>query len=158
MMTTCFSGKDYEFMRVALEQAQIATSHQDVPVGAVLVDNTTGEIVAVGHNTKELSGLVTGHAEINVIQEANKSRHQWRLSDCTLYVTLEPCPMCTGAILASRIPTVICAAKDPVAGAMGSVWSLHQNPTQQSQTKIVFGCMAEESRNALRSFFEDKRV
>ena len=156
-MSDIFTDKDHQYMQIAMEQAEMAASHQDVPVGAVLVDRATGEIVAVGHNTKEISGMVTGHAEINAIEEANQKRGSWRLSDCTLYVTLEPCPMCTGAILASRIPLVICAAKDPVAGAMGSVWALHQNQTQSTSTKIVFGCMEDESKNILRTFFEDRR-
>ena len=156
-MSDTFTDKDHQYMHIAMEQAQIAISHQDVPVGAVLVDHTTGEIVAVGRNNREMSGVVTGHAEINAIQEANEKRGSWRLSDCTLYVTLEPCPMCTGAILASRIPLVICAAKDPVAGAMGSVWALQQNPTQPTPTKIIFGCMENESKTMLRAFFEDRR-
>ena len=152
-----FSMQDVLYMQMALSQAQIAAQHQDVPVGAVIVNNTTGEVVAVGHNTKQKEGMVTGHAEINAIMSANHACGNWRLSDCTLYVTLEPCPMCAGAILAARIPRVVCGAKDSVAGAMGSVWSLHSHPLQNQPTQVEFGCMAEEAGEILKAFFAEKR-
>ena len=152
-----FTPQDVEYMRLALEQAREAVSHGDVPVGAVLVCDTTGETVAVGCNTRELQGSATGHAEVNAIQAACEKLGRWRLSDCTLYVTLEPCPMCTGAILSARIPRVVCGAKDAVAGAMGSVWSLHTHPATPQTTRISYGCLDSESRTLLQDFFQSKR-
>lgn len=152
-----FDEKDLAFMSLALDEAMQAKNHHDVPVGAVIVNHVTGEVIATGHNTKEKDGIVTGHAEINAIQAANIARKDWRLTDCTLYVTLEPCPMCTGAILASRIQRVVCGAKDAVAGAMGSVWALHAHPIQSVHTSIEFGCLADEAQKLLRDFFAEKR-
>ena len=156
-MDILFSEKDRDFMQMALAQAAIAEKHGDVPVGAVILDNRTGEVISVGHNTREVHSTALGHAEINVIREACEKLNSWRLSDCTLYVTLEPCPMCAGAILAARIPHVVCGAKDPIAGAMGSIWALHQHPVSHTHTKITYGCMETESKNLLRDFFKNKR-
>ncbi len=152
-----FSENEKKIMRTALGQAQIAASHEDVPVGAVIIHNPTGEIIAVGHNTREVQGDALGHAEVNAIRKACQTTGNWRLADCSLYVTLEPCPMCAGAILSARIPQVICGAKDPVAGAMGSVWALHEHPLNAQNTQIVFGCLEEESKELLKGFFQDKR-
>ena len=150
-------NKDVEYMQMALDYAKKAAANDDVPVGAVIVCDDTGEVVAVGYNTKEKDGLVTGHAEINAIQSANATRKNWRLSNCTMYVTLEPCPMCAGAIMAARIPRVVCGTKDAVAGAMGSVWALHEHPTRESLITVEFGCMEEASQTLLRDFFGKKR-
>ena len=157
-MGSCdFPETEKKYMRTALDQAKIAMSHEDVPVGAVIIHNPTGKVIAVGHNTREAQDDALGHAEVNAIRQACQTVGNWRLSDCTLYVTLEPCPMCAGAILSSRIPRVICGAKDPVAGAMGSIWALHEHPVNAQRTKIVFGCLEEESKELLRSFFQAKR-
>ncbi len=156
-MSAVFSKEDISLMTLALEEAEKATLHQDVPVGAVVFHEPTGKILAIGHNTKEVNTTAIGHAEINVIREACSKLESWRLSECTLYVTLEPCPMCTGAILASRIPRVVCGAKDPVAGAMGSVWALHEHPTATQHTQIEYGCMENESKAILQKFFREKR-
>jgi tRNA(Arg) A34 adenosine deaminase TadA len=99
-----------------------------------------------------------GHAEINVIAEASSRLRGWRLSDCTLYVTLEPCSMCAGAILHARIPRVVFAAADPVAGAMGSVWALHKHPIENTHTKTECGCLEEECRDMLQCFFQNRRI
>ena len=152
-----FSEADYAMMTAALKEAQKAMLHDDVPVGAVIVHNQTGEIIAASHNTREKEGSALGHAEISAIDQACRALKTWRLSECTLYVTLEPCPMCAGAILASRIPRVVYGAKDAVAGAMGSVWALHAHPTKQNHTKIESGCLAEESTRMLQQFFRQKR-
>ncbi len=152
-----FSQQDMELMAKALSEAQAAPAHQDVPVGAVLIDNRTGSILAACHNTREKEGSALGHAEVSAIQAACEILGTWRLSDCTLYVTLEPCPMCAGAIMAARIPRVVCGAKDAVAGAMGSVWSLHTHPIEQVHTKIEFGCMETEATDLLRQFFAARR-
>ena len=145
-------------MNMALEQAKSALAHDDVPVGAVLVRNDTGEIVGVGRNTRELEHSALGHAEINAIREACIATENKFLSECTLYVTLEPCPMCAGAILSARIPRIVCGAKDAVAGAMGSVWALHSHPVDAKHTEIFFGCCENESKELLRAFFKNKRT
>ena len=148
---------DESYMKLAIQQAQNAVLHQDVPVGAVLVNHANGDILALTHNTKERDKNVTGHAEINAISEASLKLGDWRLSDCTLYVTLEPCPMCAGAIMAARIPRVVCAAKDPVAGAMGSIWSLHSHPTRREVPSVEYGCCEKEAEEMLKDFFAQKR-
>ena len=149
--------RDLRMMRLALDEAQKAISHEDVPVGAVLVDDSTNEIITLSHNTREMCQTALGHAEMSAIKEACEKRHSWRLSNCTLYVTLEPCPMCAGAIIAARIPRVVFGAKDAVAGAMGSVWAIHRHPDQNSSVVVEEGLLEEESKTLLRDFFKSKR-
>ena len=156
-MSGGFTEFDERMMRIALLEAHRAAEDGDVPVGAVLIQNATGAILAKGHNTREAMGTALGHAEINAIAEGCTVLGGWRLEDCTLYVTLEPCPMCGGAILHARIPRVVCGAADPVAGAMGSVWALHRHPVESKHTKVEFGCLEEESKEILQSFFRDRR-
>ncbi|MBE6585842.1 MAG: nucleoside deaminase [Ruminococcaceae bacterium] len=144
-------------MSLALEEAEKALQHNDVPVGAVIYHNPTAQVISFGHNIREKEGLVTGHAEIEALQKACEVLGGWRLSDCTLYVTLEPCPMCAGAIIAARIPRVVYGAKDPVAGAMGSIWALHTRETAQDNIKVEYGCFEKESSQLLREFFKSKR-
>ena len=144
-------------MRVALDEANLAADKGDVPVGAVLVSNDTGEIVSRGHNTREYQQTALGHAEINAIADACAERGNWRLSDCTLYVTLEPCPMCAGAILHARIPRVVFGAKDSVAGAMGSVWAIHRHPVESRHTSVEYGCLDRECGEVLQEFFRQQR-
>ncbi len=148
---------DESYMLLAIDQAKEATQHADVPVGAVLVNHVSGDILALTHNTRERDKNVLGHAELNAIQKASEQTKDWRLSDCTLYVTLEPCPMCAGAIIAARIPRVVCAAKDPVAGAMGSVWALHSHPMKREAPEIEYGCCEKKATQLLKEFFEQKR-
>lgn len=152
-----FSDQDKEYMRVALREAALAAEAGDVPVGAVLISNDTGEILAKGRNTREVMGTALGHAEINAISEGCAALGGWRLEDCTLYVTLEPCPMCGGAILHARIPRVVFGAADPVAGAMGSVWALHRHPIENKHTKVEFGCLEEACKEILQDFFRGRR-
>ena len=150
-----YSDRDIEYMSVAIEEARHAAAQGDVPVGAVLVCD--GSIVAQTHNTKEACNNALGHAEINAINKACNRLGRWRLSDCTLYVTLEPCPMCTGAILSARIPRVVIGAKDAVAGAMGSVWALHKDPSPMGTCDISYACLEEECRQLLQAFFKERR-
>ena len=152
-----FSDKDKEYMKIALREAALAAEAGDVPVGAVLTQNATGEILAKGRNTREVMGTALGHAELNAISEGCSVLGGWRLEDCTLYVTLEPCPMCGGAILHARIPRVVCGAADPVAGAMGSVWALHRHPVESKHTKVELGCLEDECKEILQSFFRNRR-
>lgn len=156
-MSGGFSEFDERMMRIALLEAHRAAEDGDVPVGAVLIQNAIGAILAKGRNTREVMGTALGHAEINAISEGCSILGGWRLEDCTLYVTLEPCPMCGGAILHARISRVICGAADPVAGAMGSVWALHRHPVENKHTKVEFGCLEEECKEILQSFFRDRR-
>ena len=156
-MSHTFTKVDEAFMRMALEEARRAAEEGDVPVGAILVQSVTGEILARGRNTREVMQTALGHAEINVISAACAALGSWRLEDCTLYVTLEPCPMCAGAILHARIPRIVCGAMDPVAGAMGSIWAIHRHPIENKHVKLESGCLEEECRAILQDFFKNRR-
>lgn len=146
--------EDEKWMRMALAEAQKAADEGETPVGAVLVAG--GELIAAGHNAREAKHDVTSHAEMETIRAAASKKGDWRLSDMTLYVTLEPCPMCAGAILAARIPRVVYGAKDATAGAMGSVLNLPRYPLG-ARPEVVSGVLAEESRALLQSFFRSRR-
>lgn len=154
-----FSQADQACMRMALDEARLAAAAGDVPVGAVLVAPSDGtpRVIGTGHNTREASGTVIGHAEINALSAACEASGSWRLSGCTLYVTLEPCPMCAGAILASRVGRVVYGCADPAAGAMGSVWALHRHPHSAPGLRVEGGCLADESRALLSAFFRERR-
>ena len=157
-MSHTFTKADESFMAIALEEARRAGADGDVPVGAVLIRTSTGEILSRGRNTREVMRTALGHAEMNTISEACAALNSWRLEDCTLYVTLEPCPMCAGAILHARIPRIVCGAMDPVAGAMGSVWALHRHPVESKHTRLESGCLEEACGEILREFFKSRRV
>lgn len=146
--------EDEKWMRMALAEAQKAADEGETPVGAVLVAG--GELIAAGHNAREAKHDVTSHAEMETIRAAASRKGDWRLSDMTLYVTLEPCPMCAGAILAARIPRVVYGAKDATAGAMGSVLNLPRYPLG-ARPEVVSGVLADESRALLQSFFRSRR-
>lgn len=148
---------DEQFMSLAIAEATDAMHHHDVPVGAVLVDDMTGEVLARAHNQREVTHNALDHAEMRVIDEACRKRGDWRLRACTLYVTLEPCPMCAGSILHARIPRVVYGASDPVAGAMGSVWALHRYPVQNQHTTVDGGCCQDECKDILQDFFKRRR-
>lgn len=144
-------------MRAALEEADAAVQHGDVPVGAVLV-GAGGLVVARGHNRREIDADPTAHAEIVAIREAARLRGDWRLSDLTLVVTLEPCPMCAGAIVNARIPRVIWGAPDEKAGAMGSLFVIGQDPRLNHRLEVQRLVLAEASSERLRAFFASRRV
>ena len=143
-----------EYMKKALDEAQQAYTEGEIPVGAVIVKD--GEIIACAHNNRELTGDATGHAEILVIREACSKLGGWHLDDCTLYVTLEPCPMCMGAIINSRLGRVVFGAKDAKAGACGSVLDLRNYPLNH-KPNVESGFMKEECAAILTDFFVDKR-
>ena len=155
---TGFTEADEHYMTMALQFAQNALESGDVPVGAIIVRDKTGEIIATGHNTQERDRTSIGHAEINAVQAACEAMGDWRLSGCTLYVTLEPCPMCAGALLHSRISRIIYGASDPTVGAMGSVWSLHEHPSSGNRCPVKGGCLEEPCRHILQDFFAQKRA
>ena len=148
------AARDEAFMRLALKEAELAAAEGEPPIGAVVV--VGDEVVASARNTREYSNDITGHAELIAVREAAKKRADWRLSDATVYVTLEPCPMCAGALLASRVARVVYGAKDAVAGAMGSVLNLPRYPLGCSPT-VTTGVLEAECREILQSFFQDKR-
>ena len=147
-------AKDEQFMRAALAQAEIAAEKGEIPVGAVIVKN--GEILCATHNLCEELHDATAHAERLAISEAGHITGSWRLSDCTLYVTLEPCPMCTGAAINSRIGRIVYAAKDPRAGACESLVKLPAYPLESTPV-CEGGLLEEEALSMLRTFFLQKR-
>ena len=145
---------DQDYMLLALEQAQMAAEHGDVPVGAVIVRD--GKIIAAAHNRREQTGDATAHAEILAIQEACHVLQSWRLIGCTMYVTLEPCPMCAGACVNARLDRVVYGARDAKTGALGSLiqmFALDLNHTP----RITTGILEEQSIALLQDFFERKR-
>lgn len=142
------------FMRAALEEAEKAKNEKEVPVGAVIVYE--GKIVSTGRNRREALKNSVFHAEIEAIHRACKKLGRWRLSDCSLYVTLEPCPMCTGAIINSRISSLIYGASDPKAGSCGSVINLFDLPYNH-KPQVTSGVLKEECSEILSSFFKELR-
>jgi tRNA(adenine34) deaminase len=142
-------------MGLALEQARRAEAHGDVPIGAAILHD--GEPLAAAGNERELRGDPTAHAEILAIRAAAEALGGWRLPGTTLYVTLEPCPMCAGAIVLARIPTVVIGAPDPKAGAAGSVLDVLAEPALNHRPEVLHGVRAEESAELLRAFFADRR-
>ena len=147
-------SKDEFFMQKALEQATVAAENGEIPVGAVIVKN--GKILCATYNLCEELHDATAHAERLAISEAGRLTGSWRLSDCTLYVTLEPCPMCTGAAISARIGRIVYAAKDPRAGACESLVKLPAYPLE-STPACEGGLLEEEALNLLRTFFLKKR-
>lgn len=146
---------DVAFMRAALEEAEKALEKGEVPIGAVVVSN--GEIVARAHNLKEELKDPTAHAEILAIQEATRNLKKWRLNDCTLYVTLEPCPMCAGALVQSRVKRVVYGVHDLKAGAAGSVINILDEPRFNHQVNVSSGILEEECRDIMQRFFRSLR-
>ena len=142
-------------MELALVEARACAHTDDVPVGAVILDKA-GAVIATGRNTKERDEDPLGHAEVMAIRAAAEKLGNWRLSDCTLVVTLEPCVMCAGAILAARIPTVVYGAWDENAGAAGSVFDLLRDRRLNHQVEVISGVLAEECGQLLTEFFREK--
>jgi tRNA(adenine34) deaminase len=146
-----------EAMAKAIELARAAVSASgDVPVGAIVL-NGDGDVIATGANQRELSHNPVAHAEIIAIQKAASAINNWRLDNCTLVVTLEPCAMCAGAIAQARIPRVVFGAWDEKAGAVGSQWDLLRDPRQLHKPEVIAGVMANECAALLADFFQDKR-
>ncbi|MDR1478745.1 MAG: tRNA adenosine(34) deaminase TadA [Planctomycetaceae bacterium] len=143
------------FMLQAITEAQTAASEGEVPVGAVIVH--AGQIIASAHNQREQLKDPTAHAEIIAITQATNSFESWRLENCTIYVTLEPCPMCAGAILQSRINTLVYGADDPKSGAVKSLYTLLNDSRLNHQCSVVSGIMAERCGTILTDFFKKKR-
>jgi tRNA(adenine34) deaminase len=144
------------WMHSALEQAKIAFDEEEVPVGAVIVHD--GQIIAEAHNQREALNDPTAHAEMIAITQAAEALKSWRLLDCTLYVTLEPCPMCAGAIIQARIPTVIYGTTDPKAGACHTLYQVTDDPRLNHRATVIGGVMREDCRLILREFFAVQRA
>jgi len=150
-----FFPRDEYFMRLALREAERALEHDDVPIGAVIVH--AGEVVAAARNERELRGDPTAHAEVLALREASAHLGTWRLLDTALYVTLEPCAMCAGAIVLGRVPRVVYAADDPKAGAAGSVLDVLAEPRLNHRPTVARGLLADEASALLRAFFASRR-
>ena len=145
-----------EAMRAALDEARAASATSDVPVGAVLLD-ASGAILGRGRNEREAYADPTAHAEVVALREAARVRGEWRLDGCTLVVTLEPCTMCAGAIVLSRVERLVFGAFDEKAGAVGSLWDVVRDRRLNHRPEVVSGVLAEESTALLRGFFEGRR-
>ena len=146
---------DSKCMKEALKQAQKAFELDETPIGAVIT--LGGEIISKGHNRRNTEKNPLAHAEILAINEAAKQVGDWRLEDCTLYITLEPCPMCAGAIVQARIPRVVFGARSPKAGFAGSVMNILQLDTLNHQVDVVEGVMEEECSQILKEYFHNMR-
>jgi tRNA(adenine34) deaminase len=142
-------------MRLALREATRALDHDDVPIGALVVRD--GEVIGTGHNEREVRADPTAHAEMIALREAARAIGSWRVLDAVLYVTLEPCAMCAGAIVLARVPRVVFAATDPKAGAAGSVFDILAEPRLNHRPQVAGGLLAEESADLLRAFFAPRR-
>jgi tRNA(adenine34) deaminase len=147
--------KNGYFMRLALREAERARDHGDVPIGAVVV--SAGEVIAAGRNERELRQDPTAHAEILALREAARALGSWRVHDATLYVTLEPCAMCAGAIVLARVPRVLYGASDPKAGAAGSVLDVLAEPRLNHRPEVRGGVLGEECGAMLSGFFAERR-
>ena len=144
-------------MREALEEARAAATTHDVPIGAVVVD-PTGAVVGRGRNRREADSDPTAHAEVLALREAAAARGEWRLTGCTLVVTLEPCTMCAGAIVLSRVDRLVFAAYDDKAGAVGSLWDVVRDRRLNHRPEVVPGVLAEDSSTLLLEFFAGHRA
>jgi len=149
---------DEKIMRRALELASAAAVMGETPVGAVVVRTQTGEILAEAHNLRESENDPAGHAELLAMRAAAQAIGDWRLSDCTLYVTLEPCPMCAGMIVQARVGRVVYGARDPKAGAVDSLYRICSDERLNHRVEPVGGVLAEESSALLKKFFRELRA
>lgn len=145
-----------EAMLLALEQARLALGTGDVPVGAVVLD-AAGAVVGLGHNAREATGDPTAHAEMLALRDAARALGQWRLTGCTLVVTLEPCTMCAGAAVLARVDRVVYGAFDPKAGAAGSLWDVVRDRRLNHRPEVLPGVLESECGDVLRAFFESHR-
>lgn len=146
---------DEKYMREAINQALLAKDAGEVPIGAVIVFK--GDVIATGNNVRETSQSTLSHAELIAIEQANRKIGSWRLEDCTLYVTLEPCPMCAGAIVQSRMERVVFGASDPKAGCAGTLMNLLDEERFNHQAEVTAGILEEECGQLLTDFFRELR-
>jgi tRNA(adenine34) deaminase len=142
-------------MRLALREAERALEHDDVPIGAIVVQE--GEVIGAGHNERELRADPTAHAELIALREAARHLGTWRILDAVMYVTLEPCAMCAGAIVLARVPRIVFGTVDPKAGAAGSVLNVLDVPQLNHRPQVESGLLAEDCAELLRGFFVPRR-
>jgi tRNA(adenine34) deaminase len=154
-VTPHFFPRDEYFMRLALREAARALEHDDVPIGAVVVQD--GEVIGSGHNEREVRADPTAHAELIALRDAARSIGSWRVLDAVMYVTLEPCAMCAGAIVLARLPRLVFGALDPKAGAAGSVLNVLEEPRLNHHPQVESGLLADECAEILRAFFAPRR-
>jgi tRNA(adenine34) deaminase len=154
-VTTHFFPRDEYFMRLALREATRAAEHDDVPIGALIVH--ADEVIGTGHNERELRADPTAHAEMIALREAARTLGSWRVLDTVMYVTLEPCAMCAGAIVLARVPRIVFGASDPKAGAAGSVLDVLDEPRLNHRPQVDSGLLADECGELLREFFTSRR-
>lgn len=146
---------DEKFMKLAMKEAEKAGQMDEVPIGAILVQDH--EVIATGYNIREKTQTTLSHAELIAIEQANEKLGSWRLDDCTLYVTLEPCPMCAGAIVQARVKRVVFGAFDPKAGCAGTLMNLLEESRFNHQVEVVSGVMEEECKLLIKDFFKRLR-
>jgi tRNA(adenine34) deaminase len=146
---------DARFMNLALEEAARSLEHDDVPIGAVVVRD--GDVLSSAHNERELRGDPTAHAEILALRAAAEKEGSWRLTGATAYVTLEPCPMCAGALVLARVARLVYGPQDPRAGAALSLYNIVQDPRLNHSMEVTPGVLAEEGAALLERFFADRR-
>jgi tRNA(adenine34) deaminase len=155
MTTAAFEPVDIDMMQLAIGEARAALDHDDVPVGAVVV--RSGQIIAARHNERELTGDPTAHAELLALRDAAREVGHWRLNDCSLFVTLEPCTMCAGACVNARLGRLVYATPDPKAGACCSNFGIHDGQVLNHRVPITTGPCADEAAELLRAFFRARR-
>ena len=148
--------EDEKWMRQAIRQAKRAEAIDEVPIGCVIVRE--GRVIARGYNRRNTDKTVLGHAEITALKKASKAAGDWRLEDCTMYVTLEPCQMCAGAIVQARIPRLVIGAMNPKAGCCGSILNIPEEPRFNHQAEVVRGVLKEECSQMLSAFFTRLRT
>jgi len=158
-MTAALPSADVQYMGLAITEARAALAHGDVPIGAVVVRDTPDGpvVVAARHNERELTGDPTAHAEVLALRDAAQAVGHWRLLDCTLYVTLEPCVMCAGALVNSRIGRVVYGATDPKAGAVASLYEVCADQRLNHRPPVQAGVLADECGQLLKDFFAARR-
>lgn len=156
MMQTQKISEDEKYMREAVKQARKAYALGEVPIGCVIVHD--GKIIGRGYNRRNKDKSALSHAEINAIRKASRIIGDWRLEECTLYVTLEPCQMCAGAIMQARIPKVVMACMNPKAGCAGSILNIFDMSAFNHQVEVVRGVMEEECSQMLKNFFKELRM
>lgn len=157
-LTNADCADDVKYMREAMKQAKKAYDIGEVPIGCVVVETATGRIVGRGYNRRNTDKTTTAHAEITAIKKASKLLGDWRLEGCAIYISLEPCPMCAGAIVQARIDRCVYAAPSDKAGCAGSVVNLLAEPSFNHQVEITHGVLEEESQALIRQFFKELRI
>ncbi|WP_218924898.1 tRNA adenosine(34) deaminase TadA [Lactobacillus terrae] len=149
--------ENIQFMKLAIDEANKAKDKLEVPIGCVIIDNNSKEIISTGYNEREETQNALKHAELIAIENACRLKKNWRLENTTLYVTLEPCPMCAGAIINSRIPNVVFGASDPKAGSVGTINNLLAEPKYNHHAEYTSGVLEDECADLLRNFFKNIR-